>query len=176
MRYIAGLALLGFIAGSANGCSSSSSAQSPPVLQPVVVSGDQVLSVTVNDAGAALFWFTATGVIPAEVWYSDGLGNAFPLSDLVPALEGANCNSYQPLAKIVGDGNAFYFFADDGVNGCEVWRTDGTAAGTTLFADIIPGPDGLSLTGEIVAGGNNLYVSGVFEPFNFFELHVVNLN
>ena len=38
-----------------------------------------------------------------------------------------------------GDGVA-YFFQDDGVHGRELWRTDGTAVGTGLAADIEPGP------------------------------------
>ncbi len=36
-------------------------------------------------------------------------------------------------------GGAVYFFADDGRHGREIWRTDGTAAGTALFADLCPG-------------------------------------
>lgn len=34
-----------------------------------------------------------------------------------------------------------YFFADDGVVGRELWKTDGTGAGTVLVKDLKPGPE-----------------------------------
>jgi ELWxxDGT repeat protein len=33
-----------------------------------------------------------------------------------------------------------YFMGDDGATGNEVWRSDGTQTGTTLVADVMPGP------------------------------------
>lgn len=33
-----------------------------------------------------------------------------------------------------------YFIADDGVHGFEPWVTDGTAAGTRMIVDVVPGP------------------------------------
>lgn len=36
-------------------------------------------------------------------------------------------------------GDQMYFTANDGIHGSELWRTDGTAAGTALVVDICPG-------------------------------------
>jgi ELWxxDGT repeat protein len=51
--------------------------------------------------------------------------------------------------------------ADDGVNGQELWASDGTAAGTVLLRDINPGPAGASITGLTV-------VTNMFGPRVFF--------
>ncbi|HMX11874.1 MAG TPA: hypothetical protein PKE61_13295, partial [Burkholderiaceae bacterium] len=48
---------------------------------------------------------------------------------------------------------------DDGSNGCELWKSDGTAAGTSLVKNIGPGPsDGLSLGfSDLTNVGGTLY-------------------
>ena len=53
------------------------------------------------------------------------------------------------------DGRAF-FSADDGQNGSELWTSDGTTAGTTLFADLLPGTDG-SLPTDLTVVGTELF-------------------
>ena len=43
---------------------------------------------------------------------------------------------------MVAIGSTAYFTADDGVHGEELWKSDGTAAGTVLVKDINPGSAG----------------------------------
>jgi ELWxxDGT repeat protein len=57
------------------------------------------------------------------------------LADLNP-----NDGSSNPSAPVV-IGNVAYFAANDGTNGVELWKTDGTPGGTQLVKDIRPGPE-----------------------------------
>ncbi len=53
-------------------------------------------------------------------------------------------------------GNRIVFAADDGVNGFELWSTDGTVAGTNLIADMEPGP-GSSFPGRFHRIGDEVF-------------------
>jgi ELWxxDGT repeat protein len=63
--------------------------------------------------------------------------------------------SSDPSAAVQANGFTF-FVADDGPHGREVWRTDGTAEGTAMIADLAVGPDSRSpiLLGAL---GNQAY-------------------
>lgn len=75
-------------------------------------------------------------------------GNSYPSNNL---------SGYDQKAFAVLNGIS-YFGADDGINGDELWRSDGTSAGTYMVKDIIPGGSG-SFVSDITAIDGLLYFS-----------------
>jgi len=69
-----------------------------------------------------------------------GSGNPYLIKDIVPG-PGPSAPDDFTLS-----GRFTYFRAFDATHGREIWRTDGTEAGTMLVRDIIPGPEGLNDT------------------------------
>ncbi len=73
-----------------------------------------------------------------ELWRSDGTAAGTTLvSDINPG-PGYGLADYLGFEPRVL-GNVAYFLADDGAHGLELWRSDGTAAGTAMVKDISPG-------------------------------------
>lgn len=77
----------------------------------------------------------------SELWRSDGtVRGTRLLKDIHPGSESAFIEE-DAQDFVVMDG-ALYFAADDGKNGREPWRTDGTPQGTRLVKDVQPGEEG----------------------------------
>jgi uncharacterized repeat protein (TIGR01451 family) len=109
-------------------------------------------------AGSRLFFLADDGVHGSELWTSDGTAAGTHLvADIFPGAIGAFPRSIgvlpYPMAVLFG---RVYFAADDGVHGQELWASDGTAAGTQLVADLLPGA-GSSLPSHLVAIGHLLF-------------------
>src|SRR5262245_46263651 len=89
----------------------------------------------------ALFqaWTPQTG---DELWRTDGTeaGTAL-VKDICPGSRGAFDYPalVEPRPLFVEAGGALFFFANDGVHGFELWRSDGTESGTRMVKDIAPG-------------------------------------
>jgi ELWxxDGT repeat protein len=80
---------------------------------------------------------------------ANGLSAAL-VADILPGSAGSN-----PATCAVMN-NALYFAANDGVHGTELYRSDGTAAGTVLVKDVNPGSGDANPT-DLTPVGSTLY-------------------
>src|SRR5262245_61135040 len=79
------------------------------------------------------------GVNGAELWVSDGTAaGTVMLKDIDPRPVTGTQGQSNP-EKLVQAGGRVFFWANDGVAGRELWKTDGTTSGTVLVKDIVPG-------------------------------------
>ncbi|MDP9134408.1 MAG: hyalin, partial [Actinomycetota bacterium] len=104
-----------------------------------------------------LYFVASDGVHGDELWRSDGTEAGTELvADVRPGSSGSLIPDSSHYGAITAVGDTLYFTASDGVGGRELWRSDGTAAGTRLVEDINPGSDA-SWPIILVAVNNVLY-------------------
>ena len=111
--------------------------------------GTQLVSDIANGTGGShpfklinvngqLFFFANDGVHGIELWKTDG-----QITRLVKDIKVGSENGYVNYAPddytACAVGNYLYFRADEGINGVELWKSDGTEEGTRLVKDIFPG-------------------------------------
>ncbi|HSP13595.1 MAG TPA: ELWxxDGT repeat protein [Thermoanaerobaculia bacterium] len=104
----------------------------------------KVASVTGRNlfvAGSQLFFEGFTGAAGWEPWVSDGSeSGTHMIADVFPGSSGSRPNFND--VDFIAFGSRVLFVANDGVNGREIWISDGTAAGTRMVRDLAPGPNG----------------------------------
>ncbi len=115
------------------------------------ISGRGFIQPSVLPNGTLLFAATVDGV-GRELCAADPSGlQARVVADIHPA------GDSDPGSGVLWQG-AYWFLADDGQHGRELWTSDGTTAGTRLVDDVTPGP-GSSFTGteNLIAGDGRLW-------------------
>lgn len=115
------------------------------------------------DVAGTLFFIGNDGVHGDELWKSDGTSNGTVMVADLSTDPGSSASSY--FSDLTAVGNTLYFGFDDGTHGLELWKSDGTAAGTVLVQDLNPNGDGfypgyysstaIALDGNLVFVGNN---------------------
>ncbi|MCA8970001.1 MAG: hypothetical protein KDC95_09470 [Planctomycetes bacterium] len=100
--------------------------------------------------------FTSTTVVNTaeELVVYDPVGKTHTVLTAGPSSNGSR------IDDITAFGTRVFFEADDGVHGQELWVTDGTTAGTQLFADIVPGSGG-SGPQYLTVAGSKMFFSAI---------------
>jgi ELWxxDGT repeat protein len=74
-----------------------------------------------------------------ELWKSDGSeAGTVLVKDIFPGPPSGSLGSANP-SSLTNINGSLFFAADDGTNGKELWKSDGTNAGTVIVKDITPG-------------------------------------
>lgn len=103
-------------------------------------------------------YFTAyTDETGFELWKSDGTASGTSLvKDIYPGSNAfGNPNSSNPY-MISSINGMLYFSANDGTSGGELWKSDGTTAGTVLVKDLNPGA-GHSYPGNFTQAAGTIF-------------------
>jgi ELWxxDGT repeat protein len=121
-------------------------------------------------AGNQLFFTADDGSNGRELWVTDGTtANTRLVLDIRSGTADGIAFSSSGRSPMVNVNGILYFAANDGVNGTELWRSDGTALGTYMVSNIYTGSLS-SLPTELVNVNGTLFFSAI-DQANFFTLY-----
>ena len=106
--------------------------------------------------GNILFFTAETADSGRELWKSDGTEDGTVSTHIRPDFYSGKYYNYPSSYSLAAAGDTLFFAADDGNSGKELWKSDGTQAGTIRVSDINPG-EGDSYPSRFTAVGDTLY-------------------
>ncbi len=109
-----------------------------------------------TDVNGTLFFAAAASAGNTELWKTDGTPSGTLLvKEINPGLLGPPGSSPTQLTNVNG---TLFYAADDGTDGGELWKSDGTITGTLEVKDInISFPGASASPGNLTAVGNTLF-------------------
>jgi ELWxxDGT repeat protein len=130
----------------------------PYLVKDIITKGTGNPPRHLTNVNGTLYFYVDDGVHGWELWKSDGTAEGTALvKDINPgsgdSCSGSECE-YSELTAVNG---TLYFNAEDGVNGIELWKSDGSADGTVLVKDINSGGDGLRYSADLTDMNGTLY-------------------
>jgi ELWxxDGT repeat protein len=125
-----------------------------------------------DEAGDYLYFTASTAESGREIYRTDGTpGGTMLLKDITPGAADGIADRTFYLAAVFGSyhprpypsapmGSELFFAADNGTNGAELWKTDGSSVGTVMIKDINPGPEDGFKSGIAASFEGNFYFAG----------------
>ncbi|MCA9457750.1 MAG: hypothetical protein KC587_13885, partial [Nitrospira sp.] len=133
-----------------------------PVLVKDINPGATSFSTSGNslvNVNGVLFFRANDGAHGFELWKSDGTeAGTVLVKDINPGTDSAFSSLLTD--SFVAVNNMLFFTANDGVNGVEIWKSDGSEAGTVMVKDIRAGPKGSAPAELTDVNGTLFFVAG----------------
>ena len=126
----------------------------------------QSISPSMLSAGGMLYFQATDGVSGAELWKIEA-GRSVPGTGLLPRPQLVKDINPGPgsggAISMAFAGSTLFFTAQDSDHGFELWKSDGTAEGTVLVKDILPGPESSFPSPILPFGDRVLFRTDVYD-------------